>query len=65
MDVGADFSGIKLIRKKSRLAEQKVERHPDFAVKLIDVLEILPDIFPKGLFDIQCILSALVTIHAV
>ena len=65
MDVGTDFSGVELIRQEAGLAEEQVERLPDFAVKLIDVLEVLPDVFPEGLFDVKGVLAALVAIHPI
>ena len=65
MHIGADFSSIKFVRQEAGLAEEKVECLPNFTVKLIDILEILTDIFPKRLLDIKGILTALVTIHTV
>ena len=64
MDVGVDLPGVELAGQQPRAAEEQPERLPHLAVELVDVLEILPDVFPEGLLDVERILSAAAAIHA-
>ena len=64
VDVGVDFAVVELVRQEARAGEHQSQRHPYLAVELIDVLEVLADVFPDGLVDVEGILAALVAVHA-
>ena len=64
VDVGVDLPGVELAGQQPRAAEEQPERLPHLAVELVDVLEILPDVFPEGLLDVERILPAAAAIHA-
>lgn len=63
VDVGVDFSGVELRGQEARAAEEQPERLPHLAVELVDVFEILFDVLPEGLLDVEGILSAAVAVH--
>lgn len=63
MDVGVDLPGVELQRQQPGASEQQPQRLPDLAVELVDVFEILFEVLPEGLFDIEGILSAAVAVH--
>ena len=64
MDIRVDFARVELVGQEARTGEHQPESHPDFTVKLVHVLEVLADVFPKRLLSIQGVLPATVTIHA-
>ncbi len=62
--VGVDFAVVELVRQETRSGEHQSQRHPYLAVELVHVLEILTDVFPDGLVDVEGVLAALVAVHA-
>ena len=64
VDIGIDLSGNELEGQYARAAEKEPEGLPHLAVELVDVLEILFEVFPEGLLRIERILSAAVAVHA-
>lgn len=64
VDIGIDLSGDELEGQYARAAEKEPEGLPHLAVELVDVLEILFEVFPEGLLRIERILSAAVAVHA-
>jgi len=64
MDVGVDFAVVELVCQEARTGEHQAQRHPYLAVELVHVLEVLADVFPDGLVDVEGILAALVAVHA-
>ena len=64
MDVGVDFARVELVGQEARPGEHQPDGHPYLAVKLVHVLKVLADVFPKRLLRVQGILAAAVAIHA-
>lgn len=64
MHVGVDLTVVELVSQETRSGEHQSQRHPYLAVELVDVLEILTDVFPDGLVDVEGVLAALVAVHA-
>ena len=62
--VGVYLAVVELVRQETRSGEHQSQRHPYLAVELVDVLEILTDVFPDGLVDVEGVLAALVAVHA-
>lgn len=62
--VGVDLTVVELVRQEARSGEHQSQRHPYLAVELVHVLEVLADVFPDGLVDVEGILAALVAVHA-
>lgn len=63
MDIRIDLAGVELLRQEARAAHQQPQRPPHLAVELVDILEILLNVFPEWLLYVERILSAAVTIH--
>lgn len=64
MYVGIDFSGIEFVGQESGTGKHQPQGLPDFAIKLIDIFNVLSEVFPERLVDIEGILSATMTIHS-
>ena len=64
VDVGVDLTVVELVRQEARAGEQQAQRHPYLAVELVHVLEVLADVLPHGLVDVEGVLAALVAVHA-
>ena len=64
MYVGIDFSGIEFAGQESGAGEHQPQSLPDFAVKLVDIFNVLSEVFPERLVDVEGILSATMTIHS-
>ena len=64
MYVGIDFSGVEFIGQESGTGEHQPQGLPDFAIKLIDIFNVLSEVFPEGLVDVEGILSAAMAIHS-
>ncbi len=64
MHVGVDLAVVELVRQEARSGEHQAQRHPYLAVELVHVLEVLADVFPDGLVDVEGVLAALVAVHA-
>ncbi len=64
MDIRIDFSGGELLREEPGPAEQQKKRLPDLSVELVDILEVLSDIFPEWLLRVERILAAAAAIHS-
>ena len=63
MHVGIDFSGVEFISQESGTSKHQPQGLPDFAIKLIDIFNVLSEVFPKRLVDVEGILSAAMAIH--
>ena len=64
MYVGIDFSGIEFVGQESGTSEHQPQGLPDFAIKLIDIFNVLSEVFPERLVDVEGILSATMAIHS-
>lgn len=64
VDIRDYLAGVELGGEKARPAEEHPERAPYLAVELVNVLKILPEIFPERLLHIQRVLSAAVAVHS-
>lgn len=62
--IGVDLTVVELVSQEARSGEHQSQRHPYLAVELVHVLEVLADVFPDGLVDVEGILAALVAVHA-
>ena len=64
MDGGVDIARVELVGQEARPGDHQPEGHPYLAVKLVHVLNVLADVFPKRQLRVQGILAAAVAIHA-